>query len=307
MTKTAQQKIVPSLWYDRQAEEAARLYVSIFGDSRVCDVVRAGKAGFETHGLPEGTVMTVDFEVEGFRFTAINGGPLFQFNPSISFLVPRRTREEVDALWEKLSAGGSVLMDLDSYPFSERFGWTRDRYGLSWQVMAVGNRAFRQKIVPMLLFVGEQCGNAEAAIRLYTGIFGDSRVGDIDRYGPGEEPERKGTIRHADFSLEGQPFAAMDSALDHRFGFNEAVSFMVPCATQEEIDCYWGKLTADGGQESMCGWLKDRFGVSWQVTPTVLQEMLRDPDATKVARVTEAFLKMRKFDIAGLRKAFEGR
>jgi predicted 3-demethylubiquinone-9 3-methyltransferase (glyoxalase superfamily) len=301
------QKIIPNLWYDRQAEEAARLYASFFRNSRVGDIIRAGKAGFETHGIPEGTVMTVDFELEGRRFVAINGGPLFTFNPSISFLVVRKTPEEVDALWEKLSDGGTILMELDSYPFSQRFGWAKDRFGLSWQVMAVGNRQVRQPIVPSLLFAGEQCGNAEAAIRLYTGIFGDSKVGEIDRYGAGEEPERKGTVRRADFALEGQTFAAMDSGLDHRFAFNEAVSLMVLCETQAEIDCFWEKLTADGGQESMCGWLKDRFGVSWQVAPRVLREMLGSPDRAKTDRVTEAFLKMRKLDITALRRAFEGR
>ena len=98
----------------------------------------------------------------------------------------------------------------------------------------------------------------------------------------------------------------MDSAHEHDFTFNEAISFMVECKTQEEIDYYWEKLTADGGQESMCGWLKDKFGVSWQVSPTVLGEMLRDPDKEKAERVTNAFLKMKKFDIGELKKAYEG-
>ena len=104
MTKPVQ-KITPNLWFDRQAEEAANLYASIFKNSRVGDIVRAGKAGFEIHGLPEGTVMTVAFEIEGCRFVAINGGPLFKFTPAISFLVACRTKEEVEALWEKLVGG----------------------------------------------------------------------------------------------------------------------------------------------------------------------------------------------------------
>ena len=131
-------------------------------------------------------------------------------------------------------------------------------------------------------------------------------VGDILRYGKGEEPDKEGTIKHAAFTLEGQEFAAMDSAHEHNFTFNEAISFMVECETQEEIDYYWEKLTADGGQESMCGWLKDRFGVSWQVTPTVLGEMLQDPDQKKVERVTNAFLKMKKFDIEGTEEGYKG-
>jgi len=304
---TIKRRIIPNLWFDRQAEEAAKFYTSVFKNSKVGEPIHASKAGFEIHGLPEGTIMTIEFELEGQRFVAINGGPLFKFNPSVSFLVACQTKEEVDALWEKLAAGGgAALMELGEYPFSERYGWTQDKYGLSWQVMAMGDRKINQRIIPTLMFVGKQCGNAEAAIHLYTSAFGNSGIGDILRYGKGEGPDREGTIKHAAFTLEGQEFAAMDSAYPHEFTFNEAVSLMKVCETQQEIDHYWKKLTADGGQESMCGWLKDKFGVSWQVAPAVLHEMLRDPDKKKVERVTNAFLKMRKFDIGELRKAYRG-
>ena len=300
------QKIIPNLWFDRQAEEAAEFYASLFKNSKVGEPMRAGKAGFEIHGLPEGTVMTIGFEIEGQRFVGINGGPLFKFTPAISFLVACATKDEVDALWAKLASGGTALMELGEYPFSERYGWTQDRYGLSWQVMAMGSRKIGQKIIPTLMFVGGQSGKAEAAIRLYTSVFNDSVIGDILRYGKGEEPDREGTIKHAAFTLQGQEFAAMDSAYEHGFTFNEAVSLMELCETQEEIDRYWEKLTADGGQESMCGWLKDQFGVSWQIAPSSLEAMLRDPDRKKVERVTNAFLKMRKFNLAELRKAYKG-
>jgi predicted 3-demethylubiquinone-9 3-methyltransferase (glyoxalase superfamily) len=300
------QKIIPNLWFDRQAEDAAAFYASAFKNSMVGKAIRAGKAGFETHGLPEGAVLTIEFEIEGQKFVALNGGPLFKFTPAVSFLVACRTREEVDGLWDKLSEGGAALMELGEYPFSEWYGWTRDKYGLSWQVMAMGGRAIRQKIIPTLMFVGEQCGNAEAAIRLYALVFKNAGIGDILRYGKGEEPDREGTVKHAAFTLEGQEFAAMDSALTHAFTFTEATSFMVLCATQAEIDFTWEKLTADGGEESMCGWLKDKFGVSWQVVPARLDEMLRDRDPKKVERVTRAFLSMKKFDIAELERAFNG-
>ncbi|CAG0974227.1 MAG: 3-demethylubiquinone-9 3-methyltransferase [Candidatus Methanoperedens nitroreducens] len=300
------QKITPNLWFDRQAEEAAKFYTSIFKNSRIGKIIRASKAGFEIHGLPEGTVMTIEFEIEGQKFIALNGGPLFKFTPAVSFLVACNTKEEVDAIWEKLSEGGTALMELGEYQFSEKYGWTQDRYGLSWQVMFMGDRKIKQKITPTLMFVGEQCGKAEAAINFYTSVFNNAKVGDIDRYGKGEEPDKEGTIKHAAFTLENQEFAAMDSALKHDFTFNEAISFMVECETQEEIDYYWEKLTAEGGQESVCGWLKDKFGVSWQVAPTVLEEMLRDHDKEKVERVTNAFLKMKKFDIGKLKKAYEG-
>ncbi len=305
--KTIKNKIMPNLWFDRQAEEAAKFYTSVFKNSRIGRIIRASKAGFEIHGLPEGTVMTAEFEIEGQKFIAINGGPLFKFNPSISFLVACNTKKEVDAIWEKLSEGGTALMELGEYPFSEKYGWTQDRYGLSWQVMFMGDRKMKQKITPTLMFVGEQCGKAKAAIHFYTTVFNNAEIGDILLYGKGEEPDKEGTIKHAAFMLENQGFAAMDSALKHDFTFNEAISLMVECKTQEEIDNYWEKLISHGGQESMCGWLKDQFGVSWQVSPTILGEMLQDHDTEKVERVTNAFLKMKKFDIAELKKAYEGR
>ncbi|MDW7726776.1 MAG: VOC family protein [Candidatus Methanoperedens sp.] len=304
---TIKQKITPNLWFDRQAEEAAKFYTSIFKNSRVGNITRASKAGFEIHGLPEGTVMTIEFEIEGQKFIALNGGPLFKFTPAVSFLVACNTREEVDAIWEKLSEGGTALMELGEYTFSEKYGWTQDRYGLSWQVMFMGDRRMEQKITPTLLFVGEQCGKAEAAINFYTSVFNHAKIGDILRYGKGEGPDKEGTIKHAAFTLENPGFTAMDSAFKHDFTFNEAISFMVECKPQEEIDYYWEKLTADGGQESVCGWLKDKFGVSWQVAPSILDEMLRDHDKEKVERVTNAFLKMKKFDIGELKKAYEGK
>ena len=300
-------KIIPNLWFDRQAEEAANFYVSVFKGSKVGRITRAGKAGFEITGLAEGTVVTAEFTIEGQTFIGINGGPLFKFNPSVSFLVACDTPAEVDALWGKLSPGGEALMELGSYPFSERYGWTTDKYGLSWQVMAKGDRVIRREIIPTLLYVGPQAGRAEEAMRLYAAAFENARVGDIDRWGKGEEPEKEGTVKHGAFVLAGQEFAAMDSSAGHEFAFNEAISLMVRCETQAEIDHFWTKLIDGGGQESMCGWLKDPFGVSWQVTPVALEEMLADPDIKKVERVTNAFLKMKKFDLAELKRAFEGR
>jgi predicted 3-demethylubiquinone-9 3-methyltransferase (glyoxalase superfamily) len=300
---SSKQKIVPNLWFDRQAEEAANFYASIFENSTAGQITRASKAGFEITGLAEGTVMTVEFEIEGQRFIAINGGPLFKFNPSVSFLFACQTKDEVDVLWQKLAVPGEALMEIGPYPFSERYGWTQDKYGLSWQVMFVGDREIRQKITPTLMFVGQQCGKAEEAVNLYTAVFHNSAIDHFMRYGKGDEPDHEGTVRHAGFTLECQEFAAMDSAREHSFTFNEAISLMVECGTQEEIDYYWGKLTANGGQESVCGWLKDKFGVSWQVVPTILSDMLRDPDRAKVERVTNAFLKMKKFKIDQLQKA----
>ena len=291
------QKITYHLWFDKGAKEAAEFYTSIFKDSRV-------KNTTTLHNTPSGSVDIVTIGVAGQEFMLISAGPLFKFNPSVSFLVACKTKDEVDALWKKLSDRGVALMELGEYPFSERYGWTEDRYGLSWQVMFMGDREMKQKITPTLMFVGDVCGKAEKAIHFYASVFRRSQVGNILRYGKGGEPDKEGTIKHAAFTLEGQEFAAMDSARVHNFAFNEAISFMVYCDSQEEIDYYWGKLSAVPAAEQ-CGWLKDRYGLSWQIVPTVMDEMLKANDRKKVARVTEALLKMKKFDIEALKQAYE--
>ena len=291
-------KITPHLWFDSQAKEAAELYTSLFDRSEIVSVRTL-------RDTPSGDCDVVSFELAGQSFQAISAGPLFAFNPSISFLVGCTSKDEVDGLWKTLIDGGTALMPLDTYPFSEHYGWVQDRYGLSWQIMYVGNEPVTQKITPMFLFVGDVCGKAEEAITFYASIFRDSKVGDIVRYGPGAEPDKEGTVTFASFTLEGYEFAAMDSAADHRFGFNEAVSLMVHCDTQDEIDRYWERLSAVPESEQ-CGWLKDRFGVSWQIVPSALDKFMQDADEPTLARVTQAFLAMKKFDVAKLEQAYAG-
>jgi predicted 3-demethylubiquinone-9 3-methyltransferase (glyoxalase superfamily) len=290
------QTITPHLWFEKEAKEAAKLYTSIFKDSKI-------KNQTTLHNTPSGSVDILTIELLGQEFMLISAGPLFKFTPAVSFLVACDTKDEVDALWKELAKDGSALMELGEYPFSERYGWTMDRYGLSWQVMFMGGREIGQKITPTLMFVGEQCGRAEEAMNFYSSVFQNAKVSHILRYGENEEPEKAGTVKHAGITLNGESFAVMDSARAHNFTFNEAVSFIVHCNTQEEIDYFWSKLSADRKAEQ-CGWLKDKFGLSWQIVPTVMEEMLSTQDETKLARVTEAFLKMKKFDIAKLKEAY---
>ena len=289
------QRITPHLWFDTEAREAGAFYVSLFENSRVRKTTTLS-------GTPSGSVDIVSIELAGQGFTLLSAGPLFKFTPAISFLVECGTKEEVDRLWRELVRGGSPLMELGAYPFSERYGWTQDRYGLSWQLMYAGEQPSGQKITPVLMFTDMQCGKAEEAVGFYTSVFDDSAVDLVVRYGAGEDPDQEGTIKFSAFRIGGQGFAAMDSARVHGFGFNEAISFIVNCDTQAEIDRYWDSLSADPRAEQ-CGWLKDRYGVSWQVVPTELDDMLSTKDRAKTARVTEAFLKMKKFDLAKLREA----
>lgn len=284
------------LWFDNQAKEAAAFYTSVFPNSRILHTA-------VIHDTPSGDCEQVVAELMGRRFEMLSAGPLFEFNPSISFLVSCPTSDEVDRLWQQLEPGGLALMPLGSYPFSERYGWLKDKFGLSWQIMLRPDSS--AGITPTLMFVGEQAGRAEEAMTLYTGLFAQSDIGHVMRYGVGEEPDAEGSIKHAGFRLAGEPFAVMDSAHEHAFNFNEAISLKIDCSDQSEIDRFWEALSADPSAEQ-CGWLKDRFGVSWQVNPSELDEMLRTPDLQARSRVTEAFLQMKKFDLDALRRAYRG-
>jgi predicted 3-demethylubiquinone-9 3-methyltransferase (glyoxalase superfamily) len=302
-------KITPNLWFDKEAKEASKFYTSVFDNSKITSTRTL-------HDTPSGDTDIVAFTLEGQPFMAISAGPVFKLNPSISFMLnfdpsrEKKAKEKLDTLWDKLSDGGKILMAIDKYPFSERYGWLQDKYGVSWQlILTKPDGEHRPFIVPSLLFVGDVCGKAEDAIKFYVSVFskkGASKVGVISRYGKGHAPDKEDNLNFADFSLLGNWFAAMDSAHKHEFSFNEAISFIVLCDDQEEIDYYWEKLSAVPASEQ-CGWLKDKYGVSWQIVPTAMDKIMRTKDEAALTRVTEAFLKMKKFDIAKLQKAFDGK
>ncbi|MDO6430270.1 VOC family protein [Flavitalea sp. BT771] len=270
--------ITPCLWFDNQAKEAAALYCKVFPGARI---------------VVQSPIVT-EIEVAGQHITLLDGGPMYRPNPSISLYYICETEEEIDNIWEAFSRDGSLQMPLDKYPWSEKYGWISDRFGISWQLSLGKIETGGQKITPFLLFVGDQYGRVEEAIQHYTSIFKDSGTDSILRYSKDELPDIEGKVKLARIDLDGQKFMLMESAHAHKFAFNEGVSLTIHCNTQEEIDHYWGKLT-ERGAESMCGWLKDRFGVSWQVIPTVLGKLMTDPN--KAGKAAKAFMQMRKFDI----------
>ena len=243
--------------------------------------------------------MVVMFESSGQKFMFLNGGPYFKLNPSISFYTVCETIEEVDQAWEQLLEGGTVLMPLDKYDWSQKYGWVQDKFGVNWQLSFGKMNDEHQKFSPTLMFANSQAGKAEQAIQFYTSVFENSSVVGIMRYSE-SDPDVEGTVKHAQFRLGERIFMAMDSSFPHSFSFNEAVSFVVDCETQEEIDYYWGKLSAVPEAEQ-CGWLKDQFGVSWQIVPTILGKLMSDPSRSE--RVVKAFMQMKKFDIEKLKLA----
>jgi predicted 3-demethylubiquinone-9 3-methyltransferase (glyoxalase superfamily) len=272
------EKITPCLWFNGQANEAAVLYCSAFDNAKI-----TGQSPFVT-----------GISVCGQSITLLDGGPKYQPNPSISFFYICENTQEFDRVWNALSKEGVVMMAADKYPWSEKYGWLSDKYGVSWQI-ALGNMdEAGQKITPCLLFTRDQYGRAEEAIAHYTSVFKNAGVEGILRYGANELPDVEGKIKHAQISLNGNKFMLMDSAHNHNFTFSEGVSLTIHCETQEEIDYYWERLT-EGGEESMCGWLKDKFGVSWQITPVILSKIMSDP--AKAGKAAQAFMAMRKLNI----------
>ncbi len=294
------QHIIPHLWFDKEAEEAATFYTSIFKNSKIGDTSRYTDAGKEIHKQEPGAVMTIEFELEGYKFIGLNAGPIFKFTPAISFFIRCATEAEVDDLYAKLVEGGSVLMPLQKWPFSEKYAWVADKYGLTWQIF-LGD-ADQQKITPCLMYVGDQSGKAEEAMKLYTSLFPNSKIGDITRYPQGMAPDKEGTVMHASFWLEQEEFMAMDSAQEHHFSFTEAISFLVHRDTQEELDALWEKLSAVPESEQ-CGWLKDKYGVSWQIVPSILGKLFSE--SKNADKLMEAMLSMKKLNIEELTRAAE--
>lgn len=296
------QKITPFLWFDIQAEEAMPFYTSGFKDSKIISIKRYPDGPLEgpMKGM-EGKVLSGVFELAGQQFMALDGGPYFKFTPATSLFVNCETEAEIDQLWAKLAERGSILMPFQAYPFSPKFGWLMDKYGISWQ-LNLGARP--QKIAPCLMFVGQQHGKAEEAMKFYTSLFKNSGIEKVEYYGVDEGGEA-GRVKHAVFRLAGQDFMAMDSNLGHDFTFTEAFSFYVACESQNELDHFWNNLSADP-QAEQCGWLKDRFGISWQIVPAILPELMNDPDPAKSKRVMDAILQMKKLDIEGLKRAHAG-
>lgn len=288
------QKIVPHLWFDSQALEAAKLYISLFEDSKILST----DIFYDT---PSGDAQTVEFLLAGFEFAAISAGPYFNFNSSISLMVACETKEEVERLYHTLAEGGSELMPLGAYDFSQCYAWISDKYGLNWQLMLVENIKEHKKIRPCLLFGMEACGKAWEAMNYYKNIFLESKIGYVNHYQEGEAQDNRAKINFAEIEIMKLEMVMMDHGYGGDAIFNEAISFMIQCEDQTEIDYYWEKLSFVKEAEA-CGWAKDQFGVSWQIIPKILSELLFSGTKQEVERVTEAFMKMKKIDIATLEK-----
>lgn len=268
--------VYPCIWFDNQGKAAAELYCSLFPNSKI------------TSESP----VVVTFELCGKKIMALNGGPMFQINPSVSLFITCGSKEEADRLWSELVQDGKVFIPIDTYPWSERYGWLQDRFGMTWQISSSGQKDGKYRILPSMLFVEDKFGRAEEAISFYSGIFEEASKLTMSKYPEGDA--NAGKTLYSEFSLNGAEIVAMDGPGNHAYTFNEGVSLVIECDDQKEVDHYWNKLTV-GGEESMCGWLKDKFGISWQVVPKILKQLMSDPE--KAPKVYESFRNMHKIEI----------
>ena len=280
------QLITPAIRCNGDADEAARFYADVFREGSVVEEV-------------PGLAATVS--IHGFRLSLINGGDQYAPNPSISCILnfdpllfggEDQARTYLDELYERLSTGG-VLMELGEYPFSSRYAWVRDRFGMTWQLMLTDPAGEpRPFILPSFMFGGTNHANAEEATEAWIALFDDAHRGALYRYEEGG-PMEAGTVMFTDFTLRGTWMAAMDSGAFHDLTFTPGVSMIVSCRDQEEIDRYWTGLSAVPEAER-CGWCVDRWGVSWQVLPHNIAELMAD------ASTREKLLHMGKINLAGL-------
>ncbi|MCT4214027.1 VOC family protein [Elizabethkingia anophelis] len=278
--------IFPCLWCNGDAKESAEFYCQVFGGKITVD-----------------TPVVINIELFGQKLMLLNAGPQFEKNPSISFLINCASEEDVQHYWDQLSEGGMVLMELDSYPWSKKYGWIKDKYGTTWQLYF--GEMQEQRLVPTLMFMHRNNGKAMEAMEFYTSTFPESKIEGVLKYkDDGENGEDPENVQHAQFVINNYMLSCMDSSLDHKFDFNEGISLVIMTNDQKETDHLWNTLISGGGRESMCGWLKDQYGVSWQIVPKKLIELMNDTDPAKSQKVVQAMLKMQKIIIAHLEEAY---
>lgn len=276
------QKIYPMIWSNNNAAEMANWYLSVFQNARILS----------------SNDWVNSMEIEWFQLAILNGGPEFAVNPSISFFVTYDNKDTITQLWDKLIDGGMALMPLQSYPRSEHYGWVQDRYWVNRQLFLKDPK--NQIINPSLMFTGRNNGKAQEAIDFYTWLFKNSSFEFADHYKEGDG-DTAGHIKYASFTLDWVHFTAMDSWYDHKFQFTEWISLVVDCDGQEEVDYLWNNLTANGGEESQCGWLKDKYWVSWQITPhQLIEAIFKAETPEKWQYAMNQMMKMKKIVIEDL-------
>lgn len=276
--------IYPCLGIKGRIAEAADFYINTFGDGKI-----------EEHNP-----IVIQIKLSGQKFMLLNDGPSSTPNVSISFMVSSADNATTEKYFNKLADGGKVMMPLDTYPWSPKYAWVQDKFGVSWQLYTGNGDDVVQKFRPSFMFTGKNAGKAKEAMEYYTKLFPESKVEGISNYEEGEG-DRTDYIKHARFTLYGVSMTCMDSSADHKADFNDAISMVVTCEDQAEIDKYWNELSNNGGHEVACGWLIDKYGLAWQIIPKNIVKWVTDP--VKGQRAMQAMMKMKKLIIADLENA----
>jgi predicted 3-demethylubiquinone-9 3-methyltransferase (glyoxalase superfamily) len=270
--------ISPCIWYLDSAIQAFQLYTTCVPNSK----------------LINSSNIVVQAKIAGVDVMGINGGSHFSPNASVSYMLVLEKQAEVDEIWDLLQVEGKILMPLSSYPWSAYYGWVEDKYGVHWQLyLGQLSDVNHQALVPTLMFSGSNRGNCKNAISFYQAVFSEFKLQGILHY---SQENLSDYVQHAQFVINGFTIMVMDSENDIDAPFTEGNSFVIQCDTQDEIDFYWNELTKNG-VESQCGWCKDPFGVSWQIIPRNMNELIRTETAVA------AMMQMKKIDIAKLQNA----
>ncbi|MDC7241753.1 MAG: VOC family protein [Spirochaetales bacterium] len=304
------QSLYPRLWFDKDAIPAVDFYCSLFPESEII----SRNALYDT---PAGVCDLVSFRLWGQRFNGLSADTGIHFSPSTSLLIScdplyfsdtsdplKAARTFLKKLWRELGHGGKVLIKLGRYDFSPLYGWIQDRYGLSWQLLITREgAASRPPIMPALINTGKNYGKAAEAAAFYRSVFPGSGTGRLVLYPADRGRNKKGTVMFSDSRIGEQWMAILDGGMEKEHPFTEAVSFVIPCADQTQIDYYWKKLSAFPEAEGQ-GRLKDRFGLFWQVVPEELFSLMHKGDESQKRALTEAVLGMKKIDVDKLQRVF---
>lgn len=301
------QRIVPNIWCNGNAEEAGEYYARTFENASFEVESRYPETGLLDFQQPlAGQPLTVALTIAGYRFTLVNAGNEFHPNPSLSFMLnvdpllfdsdEFLARASLEKMWHGLVDGGRVLMPLGEYPFSPLYGWVEDRFGVSWQLILTDPAGEpRPFILPALLFgeaAQDRAGEAvDHYLHRFRGFPGGAAPGTRVLYPEPHGSAAAGSVQFSDFRIGEQWFVAMDAAAPQEESFTPGLSLEVRCDGQEQIDALWNALSAVPEAEQ-CGWLVDRFGVSWQIVPANMGELMLRPGAF------ERMLQMKKLVIA---------
>lgn len=273
-------KLRVGVWSDNKAKETADFYMKSFDSGSIVS----------EHN------MAVELDLGGMILLFINGGPMFQPNPSISFSYACSSLLELEKLYQTLIVGGKIMMPKDKYSWAETYAFIEDKYGVSWQLSFDRNQENTGKIIPSLIFVNENNGKAEQAGALYLGLSEENKMLHMVKYGK-DENNTEGHVMYSLIHVFGKELILMDGAGSHNFAFNEGVSLLVVTEDQEETDALWEAFLAGGGTEQQCGWLKDAYGVSWQIVPKQFLDLAGCGDKEVVSKLMQAVYPMKKLII----------